>query len=426
MRIHDRDGLTAVMYRLLRLALLVAAGWMCLKFVGVDTRFEAVHHSISGAEASGSRSVVLREEPIRIQSIGNMKDQIPTDALVDLLRFMEPYWEYRRASDILHALRLWGPDAKFPEKAAYRTPLGIRPMSGAEMLQFFTDGESYRERYPNARSYFFRSPFGLGARQGSKNPALTGHWDDFVALAAEIGLRAKHPIYLRHDEGDGKVADVLHHSMAWFDPSNEVEFSAVAYAQYLDSPATWKNRFGHEFSLDTLVDCLAGRNLELAPCHGSHVPYSLAVILRVDALSQVLSDAARQKARTTLRELSNDLTRLQHAGGFWSRHWCRKLAQAPAVDDEHVEWVRVTGHHLEWMALVPADLRPQDEVIKKAIQFLLKSLRNRNSGVLPQGTDYAPCSHAARALVLWSGHYYAAEVMQEDWQRRNIDGMGRN
>lgn len=373
-------------------------------------------------EASSPPAELLLPFPRTIVSDASFRQEIDQASLETILTRHEPFWEYRRASDVLHALRLWGPDACFPSKASFPLPYPLRAPSSKELLSYFLEERGFQEAIRTCRdappAYFFPSQHGWGVRKGYSDSTITIHQDDFLELAAELGLSSSAPL-LKWEGVPFRVADVFAHSFAWFSPDQELEFTAVACAHYLTPGGSWRNRFGVRYSLDDLAQRLIENGLPERCCYGIHVPYALAVLASLDRQESLLSKDVGQAVRRQLQQYSQALVRSQGAAGWWDRKWHESLATAPSVEGEQVEWVRSTGHHLEWIALVDPELRPPEATVRRAIHFLLPFMRRLNTNTLVLSREYCPCSHAARALVLLSGRRTAAEVMQQNWAVRN-------
>jgi hypothetical protein len=60
--------------------------------------------------------------------------------------------------------------------------------------------------------------------------------------------------------------------------------------------------------------------------------------------------------------------------------------------------LRCTGHHLEWIAIASEDLRPNEDVIQRAVDYVISVLTNVSDGEIEEG--YCPYTHAFRALCL--------------------------
>jgi hypothetical protein len=359
---------------------------------------------------------LLMGTPIVVHPRGDLTDVIPQSEVRIALQCWEPYWEYRRAGDILHALRLWGPNAQFPERPVFAVPAGVVALSGNDMLRFFLDDHEFRRRYPTSLPYFFPSRQGWGARVESTGE-YNAHVDDFLELAAECSL----PVDTRLN-WSGKsftIRDLFEHSFQWYHPKRELEFTAVAYAHYLDPKAYWVNRFGDRFTLNDLSLQLLELDLNERTCFGTHVPYALTMILYADELHSRLSQPIKHRIEERLRSISARLTETQTAAGWWNASWTGRSSDKENNEDEMFQWLTCTGHHLEWITLVRPELRPPKPVICRAAQRLLYFLRNFKGKVLSAFKQYAPISHVARALVLLSGKRYASELMDELWTQRN-------
>jgi hypothetical protein len=93
----------------------------------------------------------------------------------------------------------------------------------------------------------------------------------------------------------------------------------------------------------------------------------------------------------------------QESDGGWPADWAGVGRMDPSLGWEGIPAtrIRVTGHHLEWIAVAPKELRPSDASVSKAIRFLQETMSRT-----PGDTYYAYynlMTHAARALVLFSG-----------------------
>lgn len=401
-------------YRIGRYALIVALGLIPAVTVFAITRFARQRELPGLLHVQSSGALPLRQTPRIVTPRSNWADLIPEEDLVSLLSKLEPFWEYRRASDILHALRLWGPGARFPHRPAFAAPPGVKAPGTDELMGFFLDENSYRKSYDDLPPYFFRSAYGVGIR-GGDDSGTTVHEDDFLHLAAELGLRLNTRFHW--GDRDFTLADLFAHSFKRFDPQQELEFTAIAYAHYLLPGAKWSNRFGRTYTIDDLAERLSANDLANGSCYATHVPYSIAILLAVDEQETLLSERARGKLKERLRSFSRALEESQGAAGWWGRNWIRERGAA-ATEPEEVEWVRATGHHLEWIALVRPELRPRDAVVKRAISFLLP-LTRISTREQTLAYHYTVSSHAARALVLLAGRRWATELMTEAWAARN-------
>lgn len=101
-----------------------------------------------------------------------------------------------------------------------------------------------------------------------------------------------------------------------------------------------------------------------------------------------------------LRNLSKRLAELQAADGSWGLDWTDPPASSyeefGAHQDDYDRFC-ITGHFLEWMAIVTPDLRPRDEVVTEAANYIVRELRANEALLLRDQT--APVTHAVRAIL---------------------------
>lgn len=384
--------------------------------------FLSIRHRSSDVEegAATHESPRLRRVPLRVDAKSRFADLIRAEELQRVLSLMEPYWEYERAGDALHALRLWGPDTVFPDAPPHPVPPGVKVWQPRDMVALYLDEAVFQARFPGAQPYFSASRHGLSERK-AQNIAATVHDNNFLHLAAEIGLPIDTP--MRWGGRRFTLADIFAHAFAWFDTAQELEFTAVAFALYLQPRASWTNRFGERYDLDGVADRLVDRDLSKCSCYGTHVPYALAVLLAVDEQEPVLSERVRQQVRERLKALAVHLENSQGAAGWWDRKWAPGLQSREPFEPEETELIRSTGHHLEWMALAPADCRPNDACMRRTVRFLLKALAEFHRSD-SQAYYFNAGSHAGRALVLLAGRRYACEFMAGKWSERIHGGQG--
>jgi hypothetical protein len=98
-------------------------------------------------------------------------------------------------------------------------------------------------------------------------------------------------------------------------------------------------------------------------------------------------------------EVARGLAATQHADGSWTETWAG--GQFAPLYPSALQPVWITGHHLEWIAQVPTDLRPPELSVKKAILFVLHSLDKIDSeSIWKNSCIYI---HGARAAFRLSG-----------------------
>jgi hypothetical protein len=135
-------------------------------------------------------------------------------------------------------------------------------------------------------------------------------------------------------------------------------------------------------------------------CSGTHRVYSLAVLLRLDAEFDILSDSVSEEILAHLKTVRTNLIESQFADGHWPSNWeLGAAAVAHPIDDPLRKQVISTGHHLEWLAIAPQELHPPREQIRKAARWAIDTTISRTPAqILDHYTFY---SHIGGALCLW-------------------------
>jgi hypothetical protein len=79
------------------------------------------------------------------------------------------------------------------------------------------------------------------------------------------------------------------------------------------------------------------------------------------------------------------------------------VREGETFEDESLDTVstlvHVTGHHLEWMVMLPRELQPDAAVIERAVSFCAQSLRVAGTEELSRHN--CPYNHAARMVRLF-------------------------
>ena len=321
------------------------------------------------------------------------------------LRPLEPFFEYRRVYDLMHALQLWGAHAEFTAPAAFPIPDGLRPMSSRDVIGFLLDDAPFR-KYNRDRSLLVETDHGVSVAVGV-NPAESAHVDKHLKVFSEIGLPLDTPVSVggtRHT-----LADLLSESLARYTPLQEIEFSAVGFARYLPPRTSWVNRFGETFTFDDLAEELLSRPPGVGSCYGLHFPYAMTTLLRVDQVTPILAPATRSQLSKRLRKITDRLERVQLPSGAWDRRCWAEPIEIRLEESARLEQIRVTSHQLEWMAFAPEGLRVGPKTARKALGFLCNELDRLEAGVLSLSHEFPVLSHAGRALTLASGYTNAGD-----------------
>ena len=345
------------------------------------------------AREPGGECFVLSHDPLDDRpQVRVVADRYRRTASAVLAR-MQPAASLADTNQLIHALRLWGPDATFndPEQ-----------MSGHEMLAFCLTMLAFGWPGPNAplvqvstarrvRSY---RPGDRFARGASLHPT------DLRPTLAERGAPADTPVAARG--GSTSVRELLETALHNYHPDQfEYEWTAIAYARYLFPIDRWTNRYGQTIRLETLVERLLEEDVWRGVCGGTHRLEALVVLLRADEQAMALSPRLKHRIVTHLAEVSRQLVQSQDPAGCWNKSWHRADDAATPSTSTRAEQILVTGHHLEWLALAPPEVLPPRETLIRAGQWLVRAMQEVDDATLH--VEYGPFSHAARALCLWRG-----------------------
>ena len=125
--------------------------------------------------------------------------------------------------------------------------------------------------------------------------------------------------------------------------------------------------------------------------------YVLAVLLSVDAKVPLWQDRSwRSKVELAFFEVGERLSQSQLVDGSWDVYWeLPSLTHGGTAIDES-QRLLITGHHLEWLALVPRELRPSDRVLLMAGEFILRKVSALHTDEIVK--QICPCSHGLRAF----------------------------
>ncbi|MDA7951873.1 MAG: hypothetical protein MPJ24_10345 [Pirellulaceae bacterium] len=283
----------------------------------------------------------------------------------------------------------------------------------------------------------FNSQFGLGilpllqegpegVRFRTQEGVYTStHVDHTMACLAEVGTPLSHPIVLPSGK-ELTFGDVVLQSLADFSLNQEeYEWSAMTYALFLPPVREWKTTEGQMVSFDLMCQRLMRQKMPQGVCLGNHRIYSLVLILRVDEQqadeAKIISPETRQQVMDYLLRQTQILSNTQHPNGFWNANWPfeKPPSPQPATEgqiDTLGDRLLATGHILEWWAMAPEELRPEPFVVKRASQWMVKTIDSLTEEEVVDYYTYL--SHAGRALALWRGQFPEDFLKTYDQQKK--------
>lgn len=304
----------------------------------------------------------------------------------------------------VHALRLrgYGLDVLPPNEKEFFN----------DELKLLTDDRHFRE-FGSGLSMLVETPFGAGYRtrsrastrfSGSVSAIAEGgmtHVDKVPSVLGELGIGLDYPIVPVSNQ-TMTVADVLEDSLQRFSFERELEFSLIAYCCYLHQ-ASWTTRHGTTHSVDEIAERLLERPAEDGVCLGTHRIYAIAKYsIWARRFSDISSPEIRSRCEAYLTRVSKLLADCQAKDGAWDGNWYVGFSQTamPLIKDQvgqYADKFRATSHMLEWFAIVPPELRPPDETISRAIDFIIGQIEVNRNEIF--NSQLLPATHAVRALL---------------------------
>lgn len=306
-------------------------------------------------------------------------------------------------TDLLHFWRLWAA-VDDEAGAALATTVPVDPASApltiSRVKALFLNDETFRDYYRGGGPWLNNNGDGPIVVQKYPNSDANGetHPDEFLSVLAECRVGLREPVYV--GAAVFTVDDLLRRSTERYVPSADSAFSTVAIGTYLATSGGFTTKSHDWVSFDTMLDTVTSQPLGGGPCHGTHNCYAVAAMLNLQRSSSVLSPSMQRRANKYLEEVASHLAAAQHHDGAWRADWPSGTASGPPMLAEP-GWgdaILVTGHHLEWMALVPFEVLPPER-LGPAMLFVAAALER----VAPEEVRdaYPQWSHAMRALITW-------------------------
>ena len=350
---------------------------------------------------------ISRETPLTVTPLYDDPSMVSDQDLAAVLKKIRPKFpeKGRKPNFVEHALRAWGVSATFGDPAV---------MSGEELKDFLLDHGRFLASWAGGPSrgvqpLLIDRPRGVAIRYGMDvaHQETSAHHDHLLACLTEAGVRRDQKVYAPSGR-DLTVNDVLQEALRDFRlEEQETEWSAMAYALWLPPVKSWRTKTGREITFDMLAERLMRGQKEIGVCSGTHRVYSLMLLWRLDQEYDILSDKVAGAVFEDLKSVRDLITASQFPDGHWPPNWAdgRAAVENPRPDAEFKD-VIATGHHLEWLAIAPAELHPPRELIRKAARWLIDNATNKpDADIYSKYTFY---SHVGNALALWRKTHPAA------------------
>lgn len=378
-----------------RIAILIVAavssGLLISRWAGHDELLPSVRRTANDESRDQSAQSVSNErQPISLDYYPCVElSSAKLAELTDALRKCRAHPKWSQVSSLLHALMLWGE----------RNLSSVDDVSVIPILRRLTHDTDFAAAYPTYPAFLVETRYGsrfVESRASSQaiRSARDAHWGQTLSVLAESGLSLDYPIEPRG--GSSTIQKVLDDLVANFSLSGETEWAVSALALYRAHNTSWTNKLGHTYSFNQVAKHLIEKPVGHGTCTGTHVLYALAIIRQAGIKRGVLSAEVLNDVNSYLRDASARLERTQLDSGAWNPGWSESAAASPRVI-RPLDEIWVTGHHLDWMALVPHNLRVPDEAIENACHFVI----NQTNVTSEREVSEQPCHffHGIRATV---------------------------
>ena len=341
-----------------------------------------------------------RAHPLVIGPRFNLPTVVTDEQLFHVLERLKPPRNPVNTNRLLHALRLWGPHAKFDDSEM---------MSGPAMQRYFLDAAEFGRLAGVNTPPLYEIDTENGNvlvrdwSPGSPHRTTSSyHLNDILATLAETGTPLDTPLVTVDGTTDIKNLALTAMRRLHLE-QHEYEWSVISYARYVYPESGWKNQYGERVLVDELVRELIFAPPHYGACNGLHRLEAMVVLCAADdqvtPARRTLAVRSRQKMRDYMGEVIRLLGAAQSDQGYWTRQWPRGKSAREDKSASLADKILVTGHQLEWLALVPRDLEPPRNMVVNAGQWLVRAVQEVDNETLLQ--NYGPFTHAGRALCLW-------------------------
>jgi hypothetical protein len=243
--------------------------------------------------------------------------------------------------------------------------------------------------------YSLRMPSSLNRPTES---SIQSHKGQLLSAFAEAGLPLDSTI--RFDLGRPSVQSLVHDAQLSIRLDHEYEWLTVALALYQPTTSEWKNSQGETVSWELITSDLLqkarSRGQSRFACAGTHTLQTLAVLAHVDRKHEIWREATRDEVIATFEWACQRLEKRQLPDGSWDADWDFSTRMITAQRSNFLTRLRVTGHHLEWIVMLPANARPAEEVLIRAADFVTKGADRMSRVELEE--NVCAWSHGIRAL----------------------------
>ena len=350
--------------------------------------------------------IKARENPIQIEPCRDLASCVTDNQIKTALSVSLPLWHPPSIPSLVHELKLWGKEAGFTKEQVGGNGRDGQGIVDALLNDSICRKQTVRLGNSDGGAYLIDSHFGIHPIQSGSYDAIEYRGETHFGKIMMIMGLSNVPLSTCVTSASGRegtLADILQDTIMNFNWFQELEFVGCALAYWLPPERSWTNQFGEVFTFDELMEHLLAQPLGKGCCGGTHVPYTVITLLRIDEQTQILSTKTNKKAKNWLKQVSLAIEKSILSNGTLPRDWGMNGQNGFLYGEKVLDNITITGHHLEWIAITPVELRPSDEVIQRLVEGNSKQIELLPEYKYRSFKTLLPCSHAAKAMCMMRG-----------------------
>ena len=240
----------------------------------------------------------------------------------------------------------------------------------------------------------------LAERNGSlvatSGVGLQGHPGQLLAVFSLAGVPDNYTLYA--GETKYNVQDLIKAEQLACKKGEELTFTLIGLAHYLDTDATWKNAAGERWNFEKLVREELSQPIVGAACGGTHRLMGFGHALRARRAEGRPITGQWKRAEQYVQSFVRYTYRLQNRDGSMSTDWFEGREDNGELDRK----IQTTGHMVEWLLTVTPDSELQNPRLVAAVRFLLRSMYEERD----KEWEIGPKGHALRSLAMYYERVY--------------------
>jgi hypothetical protein len=249
---------------------------------------------------------------------------------------------------------------------------------------------------------------GLNADSGV---GLQGHQGQLLAVLSLCNVPAEYPLYA--NDTKYSVRDLIKREMSACKAGEELTFTLIGLAHYLDTDATWIAADGQRWDFERLIREELAQPIVGSACGGTHRLMGFAHALRKRRAEGRPITGQWARAHKFTEDFVKYTYQLQNRDGSLSTRWF----EGRADDDDTDRKIQTTGHMVEWLLTITPDSELQNPRLVAAVGYLLSAMHRD----LAHDWQIGPKGHALRSLAMYHERVYNSGTA---WRNRGIARTG--